>query len=91
MNFKPIGKRVLLKRSKKETKTQSGIYLPNNDTNNKQSLGNVVAISDQVEKEFDFIKMGSLVAFKEYKASEIQLNNEEFLVVEIDDILGIIL
>lgn len=91
MEFKPMGNRILLKRYEPETKTQSGILLPNANKNDKPAMGKIISISDKVQKENSLVKVGSLVAFKEFKVDEIKLNNEEFLVVDLDDVLGIVL
>lgn len=90
MEFRPIGKRILLKRIEKETKTQSGIYLPTTNQNEKPSIGTVISISDEVKNNYSYIKQNSNVAFKEYKANEITLENDEYLVIDIEDVLGII-
>lgn len=88
MEFKPLGKRVLLKREEVETKTKTGILLTSNSSSEKPTSGIIKSISDELS--LSHLKIGSKVYFKEYKANEIKINNEEFLVVDIDDILGIL-
>lgn len=88
MGFLPMGKRVLIKRQLVETKTNSGILLPIANKNEKPSIGVIVAISEILKKDHSNIIEGDVVAFKEYKANEIKLENEEYLIVEEEDILG---
>lgn len=88
MEFKPLGKMVLLKREEKETKTKTGILLTGNVSSEKPSCGIIKAISRELDSSI--LKLESKVYFKEYKANEIKLNDEDFLVVDIADILGIL-
>ncbi|MDE5545303.1 MAG: co-chaperone GroES [Malacoplasma sp.] len=88
MEFKPLGKRVLLKREEKETKTKTGILLTGSSANEKPSCGVIKAVSKELDSPE--LTVGTKVYFKEYKANEIKLDGQELLVVEIVDILGII-
>lgn len=85
MNFQPLGKRVLVKRVEETKTTASGIIIPDN-AKEKPLNGEVVAVS----KEIEDIKAGDKVVFAKYGGSEIKLDNEEYLVLNTDDILGIL-
>ncbi|AJC94313.1 co-chaperone GroES [Campylobacter volucris] len=85
MNFQPLGKRVLVKRVEETKTTASGIIIPDN-AKEKPLNGEVVAVSKEVED----IKAGDKVVFAKYGGSEIKLDNEEYLVLNTDDILGIL-
>ncbi|MBF7049736.1 co-chaperone GroES [Campylobacter volucris] len=85
MNFQPLGKRVLVKRVEETKTTASGIIIPDN-AKEKPLNGEVVAVSKEVED----IKAGDKVVFAKYGGSEIKLGNEEYLVLNTDDILGIL-
>ena len=50
MKFRPLDKRVLLERVEEETKTSSGIIIPDN-AKEKPLVGVVRAISKKLEKE----------------------------------------
>lgn len=91
MEFKPMGNRILLKRFEAETRTSSGIYLPSSNKNEKPAMGRVISLSEKVKNEYSFIEINSLVAFKEFKADEIKLDNQEYLVVDVEDVLGIVI
>lgn len=88
MQFKPIGKRLLLQREEQVTQTKSGILLASSN-NEKPSYGKIVAIGSDLTTNSD-LKLGVMVAFKEYKTNEIKINNIEYLVVEYEDVLGVI-
>ncbi|WP_086232375.1 co-chaperone GroES [Campylobacter devanensis] len=86
MNFLPLGKRVLIEREEELKTTASGIIIPDNASKEKPSEGKVIAISKEVEG----ISQGDRVVFAKYSGSEITLDNKKYLVLNTDDILGII-
>lgn len=88
MAFKPLGKRVLVERIEEEKKTNSGIIIPDSATE-KPSIGVVKEISKEVEKSGE-IKKGDKVLFGKYKGSEVKLDNKDFVVLEDEDILGVL-
>lgn len=85
MNFQPLGKRVLVKRVEETKTTASGIIIPDN-AKEKPLMGEVVAAS----KEITDIANGDKIVFAKYGGTEIKLNNNEYLVLNLDDILGIL-
>lgn len=85
MNFKPLGKRVLVKRLEEENTTSSGIIIPDN-AKEKPSRGEVVAVSSEVTE----LASGNNVIFGKYSGNEISLNGEKYLVINVEDIFGII-
>lgn len=85
MNFQPLGNRVLLKRVEEATTTASGIIIPDN-AKEKPSRGEVVAVS----KEVSNIALGDNVLFGKYSGNEVALNAEKFIVLDVEDIFGII-
>ena len=85
MNFQPLGKRVLVKRLEESNTTASGIIIPDNATE-KPSQGEVVAVSKEVTE----LANGNKVLFGKYTGNEVTLDNEKYLVIDTDDIFGII-
>ena len=85
MNFKPLGKRVLVKRLEEENTTSSGIIIPDN-AKEKPSRGEVVAVSDEVAE----LSCGQSVIFGKYSGNEVSLEGEKYLVINVEDIFGII-
>lgn len=88
MKFKPLEKRVVLERIEEETKTSSGIIIPDN-AKEKPLIGIVKAISKKIEKDCDF-KVGDSVVFDKYKGSDIKVDGKEYIVLEAEDLLGVI-
>lgn len=85
MNFTPLGKRVLVKRLEEEKTTSSGIIIPDN-AKEKPSKGEVVAVSSEVTE----LTCGNNVVFGKYAGNEVSLEGEKYLVIDVDDIFGII-
>ena len=87
MNFKPLGKRVLVERTEEVTKTASGIIIPDS-AKEKPQMGKVVAMAKKVAERGE-IKDGSTVLFGKYAGTEITVDGKEYLVMNIDDVLGV--
>ena len=85
MNFQPLGNRVLVKRVEEATTTMSGIIIPDN-AKEKPSRGEVVAISKDVEA----LKISDQILFGKFAGSEVTLDGEKYVVLDIEDIFGII-
>jgi len=85
MNFQPLGKRVLVKRVEEATTTMSGIIIPDN-AKEKPSRGEVVAVS----KEVDVLENGNQVLFGQYAGNEVSFNGDKYIVLDVEDIFGII-
>ena len=85
MNFQPLGKRVLIERVEEAKTTASGIYIPDS-AKEKPSQGKVLAVSTEVEN----VAVNDTVVFGKYAGSELTLDNTTYLVIETDDLLGII-
>jgi chaperonin GroES len=87
MNFQPLGQRVLVERVEEQATTPSGIIIPDN-AKEKPLSGIVRAISKEVEEDGE-IKVDDKVVFAKYSGTEIAIDGAEYLVMNTDDILGI--
>ena len=85
MNFEPLGKRVLVERVEEAKTTASGIYIPDS-AKEKPSQGKVLAASKEVKD----VAVNDTVVFGKYAGSELTLDGTTYLVIEIDDLLGIV-
>ncbi|WP_457750169.1 co-chaperone GroES [Sulfurimonas sp.] len=85
MNFTPLGKRVLVKRVEETNTTSSGIIIPDN-AKEKPSRGEVVAVSSEVNE----LKNGDEVVFGKYSGNEVSLDGDLYIVLDLDDVFGII-
>ncbi len=85
MNFKPLGNRVLVERVQEATTTMSGIIIPDN-AKEKPSQGKIIAIGSDVEE----IEVGDVVVFGKYVGNELSIDGTEYLIIEADELFGII-
>jgi len=85
MSFQPLGERVLIKRVEEEQKTASGIIIPDN-AKEKPQEGVVEAVGPDVKS----VSKGDKVVFGKYSGTEIKVDGQDYLVMEIGDVLGII-
>lgn len=80
---KPLADRVVAVREEAQTKTASGIYLPDN-AKEKPVLAKVEAIGPDVKG----IKVGDKIVYKEYSTTELKINGTEYLIVKEEDVLA---
>jgi len=88
MTFKPLGKRVLLERIEEATTTASGIIIPDN-AKEKPLSGIVRAVSPKVTEK-GLVAVGDKVVFAKYAGTEITLDGKAYLVMNTDDLLGVL-
>ena len=86
MKCKPIGERALVKPVEQEEKTASGIVLPET-AKEKPQTAKIKAIGDLEDGK---VNEDDLVVFARYSGTEITLDNEDFLILDTDDLLGIV-
>lgn len=83
--IKPLADRVVAVREEMQTKTASGIYLPDN-AKEKPVLATVVAVGPDVKS----LAVGDKIVYKEYSTTELKINDSEYLIVKEEDVLGTI-
>ena len=91
----PLGDKVLIKPTAKEEVTASGIVLPDTATKDRPQMGEVLAVGEgAVTPEGKtlpmHVKPGQKVYFTKYGPTEVELDGEEYLIVEEKDILAVI-
>ena len=92
--IKPLHDRVIVKRIEETENMRGGLYIPDS-AKEKPQEGEVIAVGEGKYKEDGTrqtpdVKEGDRVLFGKYSGSEIKLDNEEFLIMREDEILGII-
>ncbi len=84
MRFRPLGNKIIVKR-KEETQTATGILLV--DTRKDKPLeGEALAIGEDV----DTVKVGEVIQFGKYSGSDIMVDGEEYILLSLDDVMGVI-
>jgi len=85
MKFKPLKDRVFVKYSEEGEKTPGGIYIPDT-AKEKPQKGAVEAVGSEVKE----IKVGNTILFDKYSGSKVIIDNNEYLIIKEEDILGIV-
>ena len=89
LNIKPLADRVLLEPAAAETKTASGLIIPDN-AKEKPQKGTVVAVGKGTKDEPMTVKVGDTVLYGKYAGTELKLEGNDYLIMRESDILAII-
>ena len=89
MTIKPLQDRVLIKVAQAETKTSSGIIIPDTAQEKTQN-GVVVAVGPGTEKEKITVSVGQKVMYDKYAGSQMKIDGAEHLIVKMSDIIAVI-
>lgn len=81
--LKPLADRIVAVREAAETKTASGLYLPDGAKEKP-----VVAVVKAVGKDVKEIKVGDRIVYKEYSTTELKTGGVEYLIVKEEDVLA---
>ena len=87
--IKPLADRVLIEPKEAETKTASGIYIPDT-AKEKPQQGKVIAVGPGKKDEPMEVKVGDEVIYGKYAGTEVTVENEKYLIVKQSDILAIL-
>ena len=87
MKLKPLGERALVQPVDRETSTASGIVLPETAQKGPQTA-KVVAVGKF--ENGNTVSEGDIVLFAKYSGTEIKLDDEDYLILDADDLLGIV-
>lgn len=87
MKIKPLADRVLVKAEKTESKTASGIIIPDT-AQEKTQIANVIAIGD--DKEKIKVKTGDRVMYDKYAGTNVKIEGEEYLILKAEDVIAVI-
>ena len=89
MTIKPLSDRVLIQPAEAEVKTAGGIIIPDS-AKEKPLKGTVIATGNGTKDEEMIVKVGDTVLYGKYSGTEIEVENEKYLMMRQSDILAII-
>ena len=94
MNFRPLHDRILIKRIEEKETVKGGIIIPDTAKEKPQEAEVVAVGSGKKEKDGKFVpldvKAGDRILFGKYSGTEIKMDNEEYLILREEEVLGII-
>ncbi|WP_428661680.1 co-chaperone GroES [Reyranella sp.] len=94
MNFKPLHDRLLLKPMTAETKTKSGIIIPDT-AQEKPMQGEVIAVGKGKRLEdgrlqpLD-VKVGDKVIYGKWSGTEVKIGGADHVILKEEDLFGIL-
>ena len=87
--IKPLADRVVIEPKEAETKTASGLYIP--DTAKEKPQQGVVAAAGPGKKDEPMeVKVGDVVLYGKYAGTEVSVDDKKYLIVRQSDILAIL-
>jgi len=89
LNIKPLADRVLVEPAAAETKTSSGIIIPDT-AKEKPQKGNIVAVGPGTKDNPITVKVGDTVLYGKYSGTELNHEGKDYLIMKENDILAII-
>jgi chaperonin GroES len=93
-SIRPLQDRVIIRRIEESEQIRGGIIIPDS-AKEKPQEGEVIAVGagkklDSGERVALDVKEGDRVLFGKYAGTEVKLDNEDYLIMREDDILGVI-
>jgi chaperonin GroES len=94
MKLRPLHDRVIVKRLENETKTASGIFIPDNAAE-KPDQGEVLAVgpgkrNDKGELIVVGVAVGDRVLFGKYSGQTVKVDGDELLVMREEDLFAVV-
>jgi len=94
MKLRPLADRIIVKQSEAETKTATGIVLPDS-AKERPTRGKVISVGpgklDEKGKHMEIgLRAGDHVFYGKYSGTEIEVNSEKFVILRESDILGVV-
>jgi chaperonin GroES len=94
MKIRPLHDRILVKRIEEQEVRKGGIIIPDT-AKEKPQEGKVIAVGngkvgDDGKKIPLDVKAGDRILFGKYSGSEVKVEDEEYLILREEDVLGII-
>ena len=87
--IKPLANRVVVEPKEAETKTASGLYIPDT-AKEKPQQGTVIAVGPGTKDVETEAKVGDVVLYGKYAGTEVSFEDKKYLIMKQSDILAII-
>ena len=94
MNLRPLHDRILIKRIEEKEAVKGGIIIP--DTAKEKPLeGEVIAVGNGKKTDEGKVipldvQAGDRILFAKYSGAEIKMENEEYLILKEEEVLGVV-
>ena len=82
-NIRPLADYVVAQAEEPQTKTASGLYVPENAAE-KPKTAKVLAVGKDVKQ----LKAGDRIIYKSFSTTEVKVGSEEYILVKEEDVLA---
>ena len=94
MNIRPLEDRLVVKQAEAESKTASGIFLPEG-AKEKPTRGKVLSVGpgkllDSGKRAPIAVRVGEEVYYGKYAGTEVKINEDKFVILRESDLLGVV-
>ena len=94
VKLRPLGDRVVVKATSRETVTKGGIVLPDT-AKEKPQEGEILAVGpgkvlDNGKRVTLEVQLGQKILFAKYAGTEVKMDGEEYLILRESDVMGIV-
>ncbi|TDM00255.1 MAG: co-chaperone GroES [Flavobacteriaceae bacterium] len=89
LNIKPLADRIIVEPAAAETKTASGIIIPDS-AKEKPQQGKVVAVGPGSKDNPVTLKVGDTVLYSKYGGTDLKWENTDYLIMRESDVLAIL-
>lgn len=91
---RPLDDRVVVKPNDPETRTASGIYLPES-AKEKPMMGTIIAVgpgklNDDGQRTALSVKAGDTIVYGKYSGTEVEIDGVDHMILRESEILGVI-
>ncbi len=94
MKLTPVSDHIIIKPVSTEETSAAGIIIPDTVNKERSERGEVIAVGpgrelDNGSRSSMGVSVGQTVLFKKYAPDEIKIDNIEFLIIRMDDVMAI--
>lgn len=83
VKIQPLADYVVASQEEAETKTASGLYLPDK-AQEKPKVAKVLAVGKNVKE----VKVGNRIVYKSYSTTDVKIGSDEYILIKEEDILA---
>jgi len=85
MKLQPLADRIVAKSLQAESKTSTGLYIPDT-AKEKPQVGEVLAVGKDVKE----VKVGNHILYTKYGPNEVKIDGQELLLLKEEDVLAVV-
>ncbi len=89
MKITPLADRILVKNDKAETKTASGLIIPD-AAQEKTMTAKVIAVGEGTKDVAITVKVGDRIMYDKYAGTQLKIDGEDHLILRMNDVIAVV-